>query len=761
MHQLTLTIILCLTFTLSLPAQVRLNVAGEARVTGDYLELLKPGNTAHHLRLSSSGSAMDINATTDLYLNSGGNILLDANNLTGRIGLGTAGPAVKFHVVGDAIRLSTPGNDNRYINLRTDGDALDISPVGASLYIDPGTEKLILSPQSGYVGIGTEVPTKKLSVVGETQIQGRLELFRSPGDSSLFIGINAGINDDGTNNDNTFIGTNAGWSNTDGYLNTFLGSKAGDANTTGFSNTFLGGLSGYFNVDGVDNAFVGALAGFNNQSGSLNTFLGTVAGFTNVAGTRNTFVGKAAGYSNDFGINNTFFGMDAGFANTSGSNNVAIGNNALHSNTDRSRLVAVGDSALYHNGVGATINYEGAFNMAIGSKALYANTTGFSNTATGESALFSNTEGFVNTATGSAALYENKSGSLNTAIGQRALDSNITGNSNTGTGVNALRSNKTGSNNTGTGSNANVSSEDLQNSTALGAFTITNANEKTVIGRNEPGVVIGGYVNWSNLSDGRFKEGIKENVPGLEFIRHLRPVTYWVNIDKLQRHITAQMPDTIAARYLPKKEEQVKAKQEIRTGFVAQEVEAVAKRLGYQFDGVNAPKNPTDNYSIAYGQFVPSLVKATQEQQEEIEALGKDNEALKADNVILKKENESLHDRMDELETLVRQLLSQNQDAEQTHSQTIDLQREAKLYPNRPNPFGEQTVITYYVPEGITKAQLRITAPDGKLLRLVDIAGRGPGQTILRTKNLPAGAYAYSLIVDGRVLDSRQMVIQK
>lgn len=54
-----------------------------------------------------------------------------------------------------------------------------------------------------------------------------------------------------------------------------------------------------------------------------------------------------------------------------------------------------------------------------------------------------------------------------------------------------------------------------------------------------------------NLSDGRFKEDVQENVPGLEFIKELRPVTYTVNVDKLQHHITAQMPDSIARHYYP------------------------------------------------------------------------------------------------------------------------------------------------------------------------------------------------------------------
>jgi hypothetical protein len=46
------------------------------------------------------------------------------------------------------------------------------------------------------------------------------------------------------------------------------------------------------------------------------------------------------------------------------------------------------------------------------------------------------------------------------------------------------------------------------------------------------------------------------------------------------------------------------------TGFIAQEVEAAALALGYDFSGVDAPKNKTDFNGLRYAEFVVSLVKA-------------------------------------------------------------------------------------------------------------------------------------------------------
>ena len=61
----------------------------------------------------------------------------------------------------------------------------------------------------------------------------------------------------------------------------------------------------------------------------------------------------------------------------------------------------------------------------------------------------------------------------------------------------------------------------------------------------------------------------------------------------------------------------------MNTGFLAQEVAKTVAELGYSFDGVHAPSNDKDYYSIAYSQFVMPLVKAVQEQQAMIEALEK------------------------------------------------------------------------------------------------------------------------------------------
>lgn len=46
-----------------------------------------------------------------------------------------------------------------------------------------------------------------------------------------------------------------------------------------------------------------------------------------------------------------------------------------------------------------------------------------------------------------------------------------------------------------------------------------------------------------------------------------------------------------------------------------------AKKVGYDFNGVHVHYNKNDNYGVSYQEFVVPMVKAMQEQQQEIDIL--------------------------------------------------------------------------------------------------------------------------------------------
>jgi hypothetical protein len=87
----------------------------------------------------------------------------------GNIGIGTATPAVKVHVTGNRMRLESGG---RKLDLRADGSAVDVQSDTSTLYVHSlgpaGNNHVVINPfpQSGNVGVGTNVPAVKMHIVG-------------------------------------------------------------------------------------------------------------------------------------------------------------------------------------------------------------------------------------------------------------------------------------------------------------------------------------------------------------------------------------------------------------------------------------------------------------------------------------------------------------------------------------------------------------------------------------------------------------------
>ena len=80
------------------------------------------------------------------------------------------------------------------------------------------------------------------------------------------------------------------------------------------------------------------------------------------------------------------------------------------------------------------------------------------------------------------------------------------------------------------------------------------------------------------------------------------------------------------------------------------------------------------------------------------------------------------------------------------------------LNQNVPNPFAEQTTITYNVPEKYNFAQIIFSTIEGKIIKAVDITKKGKGQLNVFANDLSSCFYTYSLVVDGKVIDTKKMV---
>ena len=420
------------------------------------------------------------------------------------------------------------------------------------------------------------------------------------------------------------------------YGNTAIGSKALFATTIGSHNVAIGNLALTNNIDGDDNVAVGPSALRNNITGYSNVAVGLGALSSNTAGTHNIAIGRSALGINTIGGENVAIGNSALLNNIGGNSNTAVGAGSLffnihgHSNTG----LGAGTLGINQSGDNSTaIGYHALFantssyNTALGSQTFAANTSGINNSGLGYAAGINNTTGSRNNVFGAHSFAANTTGEQNTAIGYQSMNANTTGSFNVALGNSALTGNSTGTHNTALGYNADVSANNLVNSTAIGYNALVNVSNKVVIG-NSSVTSIGGFVNWSNFSDGRFKQNVKEDVPGLLFINKLRPVTYTLNIDAINEFNSKDLP-------AEKKQQAVNAdkKNEVFTGFMAQEVEQAARSLNYNFSGIDKPKDEgKQTYALRYSDFIVPLVKAIQEQQKMIDDLKKEVEALKKNN---------------------------------------------------------------------------------------------------------------------------------
>ena len=98
------------------------------------------------------------------------------------------------------------------------------------------------------------------------------------------------------------------------------------------------------------------------------------------------------------------------------------------------------------------------------------------------------------------------------------------------------------------------------------------------------------------------------------------------------------------------------------------------------------------------------------------------------------------------------------------YSATEDIEEEEKnvyLYQNKPNPFDESTMISYWVeaPLQYDRAEIVITDMNGRVVKRISTSPQpGMNEEVYFHGYGATGAFVYALVVDGRVVDERRMV---
>ena len=386
-------------------------------------------------------------------------------------------------------------------------------------------------------------------------------------------------------------------------------------------------------------------------------------------------------------------------------------------------------------------NTTGTFNVALGQQAMWVNTTGGSNVAIGGGALHENTTGVGNTAVGNGALWNNTITQHSTAVGVSSLIFS-TGTGNTAIGGNTFLNCYNGIANTALGYAADFNAQlPYNNTTAIGYAAVVSASNQVRVG-NSNVTSIGGVVSWTTVSDGRFKSHIQSNVPGLAFINQLKPVTYTLNVSELSKFLR---PNGITDKdgkklNLPELTTDATTSEKIiHTGFIAQDVEAVAKKLGFDFNGIDKPKTEQDIYGLRYAEFVTPLVQAVQE-------LSNANDNLKAEINNLKSQLSDIMQQIKELKN--------GQGASISGVNPV-------LKQNSPKPFNSNTIIGYFIPTTSKNAQMIVTNSKGQLLKTIPLKSYGESQITINAGELAAGSYFYTLTVDGQRMDTKQMILTK
>ena len=210
---------------------------------------------------------------------------------------------------------------------------------------------------------------------------------------------------------------------------------------------------------------------------------------------------------------------------------------------------------------------------------------------------------------------------------------------------------------------------------------------------------------------------------------------------------------------------------ELNYGFLAQQVQEVIPNVVHS---VPAPMHITENgqinssgeelLGIQYGQFIPLLVAAFQEQHSRLEELTAENDELNDELTnqvtLIMQMHEQMQMMSEQMQMLQQQIdgccMDQGWVPKSSEMGQQDLMGKNELYQNTPNPFRNHTTIRYTLEQG-GRVMLKIHDSNGREVAQLENAEQSADTYtyVWDAAGLPAGLYHYTLFVDDELLVKR------
>ncbi len=162
---------------------------------------------------------------------------------------------------------------------------------------------------------------------------------------------------------------------------------------------------------------------------------------------------------------------------------------------------------------------------------------------------------------------------------------------------------------------------------------------------------------------------------------------------------------------------------------------------------------------------VDGVVSQTTDMKKQLDITVAENADLKnkvgtltSENVDMKKQLSDILAEIDHLKNIIRDSLQSHTSGAPSNPTNVVA---ASLGHNSPNPFNEETTVTFELPQSVKMAQLVINDVNGAEVQRITLNDRGATSVVVSVKGMRAGTYVYSLLADGALVGTDKMIVVK